>query len=99
MNCTWAETVSPGQWPPELGNLLELTELFLNDNRLSGEIPRELGNLTQLIRLDLWDNELTGPIPLELGNLTKNFLTPPRRREHERGYTSRMGQFQEFTCS
>lgn len=36
--------------PSELGNLTNLTELWLSENKLSGEIPTELDNLTQLLR-------------------------------------------------
>ena len=47
------------------------TELFLNNNQLTGSIPPEIGNLTNLTSLYLYDNQLTGSIPSEIGNLTK----------------------------
>ena len=56
--------------PPEIGNLTNLTHLFLYDNELTGEIPPEIGNLTNLTFLGLNNNQLTGPIPSEIGNLT-----------------------------
>ena len=47
-----------------------VTELRLEDNRLSGVIPAELGSLANLKRLNLYGNELSGPIPAELGSLS-----------------------------
>jgi len=59
-----------GPLPSEIGNLVSLKWLHLNQNSLSGEIPPELGNLVNLIWLDLPSNQLTGDIPPELGNLS-----------------------------
>jgi len=59
-----------GTIPSELGNLTNLTGLYLFNNTLSGSIPSELGNLTSLIDLFLFNNTLSGSIPPELGNLT-----------------------------
>ena len=60
-----------GSIPAELGNLTNLTSLYLNVNSLTGSIPSELGNLTNLVFLSLNNNSLSGSIPTELGNLTK----------------------------
>ena len=60
-----------GEIPSELGNLANLTWLWLGGNSLSGEIPSELGNLANLTRLDLSNNSLSGEIPSELGNLAQ----------------------------
>ncbi len=54
---------------PELGNLVNLESLLLNDNRLTGPIPPALGDLAGLKWLLLYDNQLSGLIPPELGNL------------------------------
>ena len=78
-----------GPIPPELGDLTDLTELYLGKNSLSGPIPPELGNLGKLTRLNLTDNDLSGPIPPELGNLANltelylrgNHLSGPIPRE------------------
>ena len=59
-----------GEIPPEIGNLPNLTGLYLYYNQLTGEIPSWIGNLTNLTYLNLWGNQLTGEIPPEIGNLT-----------------------------
>ena len=59
-----------GEIPAELGDLSNLTRLWLHGNRLTGEIPAELGSLSDLRRLSLSNNELTGEIPTSIGDLT-----------------------------
>lgn len=54
----------------ELRELDELTNLSLNDNRLSGEFPSSIGFLTSLEILDLYGNSLSGTIPATLALLT-----------------------------
>ncbi|VAH00138.1 unnamed protein product [Triticum turgidum subsp. durum] len=58
-----------GQIPSELGILLNLQILQLDQNQMSGSIPDSLGNRTKLVVLTLSENQLTGSIPQELGNL------------------------------
>ena len=58
-----------GTLPEELGDLTELTTLYLWDNGLSGPIP-DLSGLTELTTLSLSSNQLTGEIAW-LGGLTK----------------------------
>ena len=48
---------------------INLTELDLVSNKLSGEIPSAIGTLINLTRLRLDNNQLVGEIPLEIGNL------------------------------
>ena len=62
--------VLTGSIPPEIGSLVNLTQLSLHNNSLTGEIPPEIGSLTNLIYLSLKVNSLTGEIPPEIGNLT-----------------------------
>ena len=69
-NLSLAENDLTGEIPSELGNLTNLTGLWLHVNQLSGAIPRELGNLTNLTGLALHTNQLSSAIPSELGNLT-----------------------------
>jgi small GTP-binding protein len=55
--------------PRELGQLKNLTMLYLGGNQLAS-VPNEMGQLTNLIYLSLWGNQLTS-MPKELGQLTK----------------------------
>jgi parallel beta-helix repeat protein len=59
-----------GAIPAELGSLLQLQQLDLNDNHLEEEVPSELGALVQLELLFLPRNRLTGTLPSSLANLT-----------------------------
>lgn len=59
-----------GSLPASLGNLTNLSTLYLDDNHINGSIPSSLGNLIQLYDLSLYYNDLSGSIPSELGNLT-----------------------------
>ncbi|KAL7610575.1 hypothetical protein Lser_V15G12045 [Lactuca serriola] len=52
-----------------MGNLHQLTILYLYSNYISGSIPSSLSDLTSLNVLHLHQNHLSGPIPIELGNL------------------------------
>ncbi len=60
-----------GSIPAGLGNLTNLTILYLSGNQLSGSIPAELGDLTELRHLYLDGNQLSGSIPGSLGDLAK----------------------------
>ena len=48
--------------PESIGNLTELTQLWLSYNQLYGEIPASFNNLTKLERLSLHGNNLSGNI-------------------------------------
>jgi internalin A len=63
------------QLPEELGQLIHLQELYLQNNQLMG-IPPELGQLANLQRLDLDNNQLTyiSPELGQLANLEKLYL-------------------------
>ena len=53
--------------PKEIGNLIGLTHLNLNFNKLQS-LPAEIGNLNNLVSLELEYNELQS-LPAEIGNL------------------------------
>ncbi|KAG2705650.1 hypothetical protein I3760_05G065400 [Carya illinoinensis] len=62
-----------GDLPSSLGNLTNLTSLYLSKNNLTGQIPVSLGQLLRLSVLDIWGNFLIGSIPApiaSLGNLS-----------------------------
>ena len=61
-----------GEILPEIGQLVNITDLFFGGNDLT-IIPPEIGNLINLQSLYLYDNEFTS-IPSEIGNLT-NLIT------------------------
>jgi Leucine-rich repeat (LRR) protein len=57
--------------PECLSSLARLSEVQLDDNRISGAIPRGLGLLQNLTSLVLTSNRFTGAIPAEIGQLAK----------------------------
>ncbi len=59
-----------GVIPPEIQDLVNLTELLLMNNTLSGTIIPEVYTLTNLTGLYLNDNSLTGVILPQIANLT-----------------------------
>ncbi|MCP4218273.1 MAG: hypothetical protein GY765_26795, partial [bacterium] len=58
-----------GTLPAELNNLTELTELRLDNNRLSGTLP-DLSALTKLTHFELGANSLTGNLPAWINNFS-----------------------------
>lgn len=72
-----------GTIPATIGNLSQLKQLYLENNKLSGLIPLSMGKLSLLETLSLNGNRLTGQIPESMGklqrliqlNLAKNRLT------------------------
>ena len=67
----WASEAPLRQWYGVTINADgRVTELSLQENRLTGELPAELGDLSELTNLRLWSNELGGEIPPELARLT-----------------------------
>ena len=63
-----------GTIPAELGNLHNLSSLFLSSNQLTGTIPAELGNLENLQYLFLAGNQLAGCVPDGLRGVQYNDL-------------------------
>lgn len=58
-----------GSIPTGLGNLTNLTSLYLSNNNLTGTIPASLGRLSRLSVLDLSQSSFVGSIPGSFANL------------------------------
>jgi Leucine-rich repeat (LRR) protein len=52
-----------------MGNLRQIKNVYLNDNKLVGTIPSVLVNSSELYFLTLNNNDLVGTIPSIFGNL------------------------------
>ena len=82
LNKNWGQMNENGEWeqltgeiPSEIGQLINLEWLWLQNNLLTGEIPPEIGNLFNLKDLNLYNNQLTGVVPSTIGNIVDmNFL-------------------------
>lgn len=59
--------------PSEIGELTNLTEIYLDNNRLEGSLVAEIRKMSKLRVIDASNNNLTG-IPAEIGQL-KNLKT------------------------
>jgi Leucine-rich repeat (LRR) protein len=57
--------------PTEMGDMTNLTRMWLGNSSLSGWIPSQLWLLTQMIFLDLTNNQFSGSLPTELLRMTK----------------------------
>lgn len=55
-----------GTLTPELGKLIHLKSLILNNNKFYGTIPEEIGDLQKLQVMDLGYNNFSGPLPHDL---------------------------------
>jgi RHS repeat-associated protein len=60
-----------GHLPNSLGQLRELTYLYLNTNQLTGPLPASLGQLSRLNYLYLGTNQFSGQLPTGLGQLSQ----------------------------
>ncbi|GIS39829.1 hypothetical protein Ct9H90mP12_0230 [bacterium] len=49
-----------GDISPQLGNLTELTHLYLYGNQFRGSTPAEIGNLSNIVKLHLNNNQFSG---------------------------------------
>ncbi len=58
-----------GRLPSQLGELDELSSIYLYNNNLSGSLPASFGNLTKLQILVLDYNSISGAIPSEIGEM------------------------------
>ena len=63
-NCLDLSDLGLSKLPPEIGQLTELTSLYLQRNQLS-TLPPEIGKLTSLTSLDLDNNHLSALPPVD----------------------------------
>ncbi|EFH52110.1 hypothetical protein ARALYDRAFT_323370 [Arabidopsis lyrata subsp. lyrata] len=59
-----------GNIPHDIGNLISLQSLGLNENLLTGPLPTSLGKLLGLGELSVHSNRMSGEIPSSIGNIT-----------------------------
>jgi LRR receptor-like serine/threonine-protein kinase FLS2 len=62
-----SENKLTGTIPPEVGNLIHLGSLFLENNKLNGTIATEMFRLPFLRVIDIGVNDFTGAIPTYIG--------------------------------
>ena len=86
-----------GSLPPELGDLVNLTGLYLEHNLLTGSIPHEIGSLTGLRDLHLYDNQLTGSLPDEIGSLTNLYILLLSRNQFSGSLPAWLGSLSNLT--
>ncbi|XP_060669138.1 receptor kinase-like protein Xa21 [Ziziphus jujuba] len=60
-----------GSIPNEIGNLINLEILGIEQNQLTGSIPNSIGKLEKLNLIYLNNNKLSRIVPSSLGNLTR----------------------------
>jgi len=60
-----------GVIPPEIGNMLNITDIDLHQNSIGGTLPKEIGNLSKLLYFQIFANQISGSIPSEIGNLVR----------------------------
>ncbi|KAM0933490.1 putative protein kinase RLK-Pelle-LRR-XII-1 family [Dioscorea sansibarensis] len=60
-----------GTLPAEIGNLVNLTAIYIGNNLLTGAIPNSVGKLQRLGVLSLSNNQFSEEIPSSIGNLTQ----------------------------
>lgn len=56
-----------------MGNLVNMTQIWLYSNQLTGAVPSELGALTMLELMQVDFNNLEGVMPAEVCDLTPIF--------------------------
>ena len=73
--------INLGEFPPSIGNLINIVNINISDCGLYGSLPSSLSNLQNLISIQIYDNnhnlpdslgldsQLSGIIPVEMGSL------------------------------
>ena len=76
---------------------MNLRELDLPFNRLTGPVPPELGMLSNLTKLWLHRNDLTGPVPVQLSGLAELELLALSRNRMSGPIPAELGDLAELT--
>ena len=58
-----------GYLPPQIGDLLWLKYLEVDNGQLEGRVPEEIGNLVNLEGMTFSKNKFSGPLPASMANL------------------------------
>lgn len=66
----WLAGLHPCEWHRVFCATGHVTQVHLQNNRLTGSIPAQVASLAHLQLLDLSGNQLVGSIPKQLGNLS-----------------------------
>jgi len=72
LGITMTSTGMTGYLPDSIGNLSEVTQLYLGKNAIRGTFPNSITKLTKLRNFWLYGgNFITGTLPEDIGNLTE----------------------------
>ncbi|XP_044510118.1 probable LRR receptor-like serine/threonine-protein kinase At3g47570 [Mangifera indica] len=85
-----------GNIPVELGNLVNLNLLSLEENNLAGNVPEAIGSLHKLEEFYLYSNKFSGLLPSSLGNLTKLITLLLYSNEFEGSIPPSLGRCQKL---
>lgn len=64
---------------PDLGNCKDLTDIFLQNNELTGTVPVSFGRLPKLTQLFLQNNTLVGDLPFKSSVPNSTYQFAPQR--------------------
>ncbi|WP_169435072.1 right-handed parallel beta-helix repeat-containing protein [Neolewinella persica] len=72
LNLSYNLELRGSEIPQGIGDLGQLTRLYLINNNLTGSLPPSLGQLSRIETISIVNNSLLdGPLPVTLGNLTR----------------------------
>lgn len=78
----------------EISNLLQLVQLDLSGNKLSGELPDEFSELEWLERIVLNENDFTGSIPNAFSDMASlRYLSLHQKTNTQGGFTGELPDF------
>nr|XP_010924703.1 probable LRR receptor-like serine/threonine-protein kinase At1g53430 isoform X1 [Elaeis guineensis] len=96
-NLTLEDNQLQGPIPAALGNLVNLSRLFLSANNFGGDLPDSLGNLKNLEDFRIDGNPITGKIPSFIGNWTNLQRLDMQGTSMEGPFPSTFGRLKSIT--